>query len=417
MKGNWKKMSLLFCTLALVLALVGTSCAPERVKPQEEKLIKVGSMSCLTGAKAGLYAQIEYGRINYFKWLDEQGGIETREGKIKIKHTWQDIAGLIPRGITAYRRFEREGRMLVFTTDTATIETLIPSLVKDEMPLVSTTTLTLLMLTEPMWVFNPMPTLPGVFATFLGWCQETWTEPRPMRVGYIFGELPLTWDGLRIREYVPKRGMEWVGHEVVPYFGLIDTSVEWLRLAGKKPDVIICSAWGAPATTLIMDQARLEIQKKGIKVYNAMWEEATFRPVGEAGEGIYIGAPFPLPSSEPDHPGFKNIFAAAEKYRGWGLEKLSGGYVWGWLSAQIATEGVRLAIEKVGLENVTGREIREGLVSIKDFDVGERLIPPVTMTDEVPFYMRLQRIYRREGGGFKAVSDWIEPPFYTHVPE
>ena len=76
-------------------------------------------------------------------------------------------------------------------------------------------------------------------------------------------------------------------------------------------------------------------------------------------------------------------------------------------SCSITLEGIRLAIEKVGAENVSGRAVRDALVTIRDFDTG--LIPPITLTDEDPIYSAGYRIYQIQGGKILPYSDWFAP--------
>jgi len=91
---------------------------------------------------------------------------------------------------------------------------------------------------------------------------------------------------------------------------------------------------------------------------------------------------YPSPTVETELPEMKVLLEAAKKYRGYEPEKMTTWYVVGWTNAMVAVEAIRLAIEKVGIENLSGQSVRDALASIKDFDTG--LLPPGSMSDDKP---------------------------------
>ena len=75
----------------------------------------------------------------------------------------------------------------------------------------------------------------------------------------------------------------------------------------------------------------------------------------------------------------------------------------------VLAEALRIALEKVGYENLTTEAITEGLHSISNFDTGG-LCPLVTTTPESLWYNSYIRVVVMEKGEFKPVSDWLECP-------
>ena len=104
----------------------------------------------------------------------------------------------------------------------------------------------------------------------------------------------------------------------------------------------------------------------------------------------------------------KTIFEVAKIYRGENPEWVSHAYVNGWYVASVVTEGIRLAIEKVGLENLTGAAAREGLCSIEDFDIGMGTI--LSMNNNKPYFASSEQISQVRQGKVKPVSDWLSAP-------
>jgi len=270
-------------------------------------------------------------------------------------------------------------------------------------------------MTEPMvtrpvrWLFGGSPGWSAEFATFLNWAKENWTEKRPLRVGFLIWDHASgygVWEGSL---YCPEAGVELVGREVTPMLGVIDTSVEWLRLVAKKPDWIYAYSAGATAVVYVKDAARLEIQKKGIKLAFAQaLEESVVRIVGEDAEGWHVVRIFPT-LAESELPGMKILLDVAKRHRGKGPDKLGGLYSIHWPEVLVLTEAMRRALEKVGLENLTSGAVRDALVTIKDFDTG--ILPPLTVLESPPVYNNWQRIYRIEKGKFIPLADWRQPPW------
>ena len=115
----------------------------------------------------------------------------------------------------------------------------------------------------------------------------------------------------------------------------------------------------------------------------------------------------PIPTArETKAHGMEVVWKAAGKYRGWEPEGIPGTYIQSWIQAQVTLEGMKLAIEKVGLENLSGRVVRDALASIKDFDNG--IVPPITMSDERPYYCDRFRIYQVQQGSIVPHTDWFK---------
>jgi len=80
-----------------------------------------------------------------------------------------------------------------------------------------------------------------------------------------------------------------------------------------------------------------------------------------------------------------------------------------WINSQVAAEAIRLAVERVGFENLTGRSVRDALASMNDFDTG--LIPPITMSEDKPYYAKV-RVYQVQKGKMVPLSDWLEWAYF-----
>jgi len=238
--------------------------------------------------------------------------------------------------------------------------------------------------------------------------KDNWEGERDPRIGLIIWDSSSSWS---LAENGPKTaaeiGVEWLGYEVLPRVGVIDVTTELMRLMEKDPDWIFVSAAGATLIIIIKDSARLSLQEEGITLASSMGtlDEAIVAIVGEDAEGWFTAKNTPI-ASEADIPGMSAILAQAERYRGWAVDEVPTSYVSSCMESMITVEGIRLALEEVGYENLNGRAVRDGLVSIKGFDIG--ILPPITISDDRPYISNWTFVYEIQGGRLLSASDALE---------
>jgi len=407
-----KGFGLVTVSVALIAALLVGSVVPAKAEPQ--KVVKVGLCAVFAGPLATVGKPCTEGMIDYTRYINEQGGING----IKIETPWYDARGLVPQTIAAHRRLVDQGIVLEHVLESTAAEVLLPSLQRDGIPVTAVVGYTSAMTSKPQWIVASFDAFPCALVMTAKWIKENlWVEARPMRIGVMFFDAAVGWSMLDAAKYVDKLGAEWVGHEIIPLMGCIDTSTEWIRLARKKPDWVFLTAVGAPAVVAVKDAARLGIQQQGVKLCGCpnCVEECVLAVAGRSADGWYATKVTPSYFETESSPFLKTIAEKAKEYRGMKPEDLKGYYIGGWAHAMIGVEGIRLAIEKVGYENLTGRAVRDGLFSIKDFDTG--LIPPTTITENSPFITRRVQICEIREGEFHPIT-WMEPvPSFYISPE
>ena len=162
------------------------------------------------------------------------------------------------------------------------------------------------------------------------------------------------------------------------------------------------------------DSARLEIQEQGIKICDlpSAVDERFLKIVGKDANGWYTQEILPLPQMEMElmevlTPGMKAFLEAAKSYRGWQSTDVCCMYANGWIASMVIIEGLRLAIEKVGFENLTGPALREGIISITNLDTGLGC-PPLAVSNDRPWWCTSSRLTQIQNGKHHPVSEWIE---------
>ena len=398
-------------SVVLIAALLLGSVVP--AKAAEEKVVKIGIHTALTGPLATTVVPAHYGIADYIKYVNEQGGIHGA----KLQLEWENTGANITRCIIGHKRFSQAGVVFEMHSHPGGAELLAPRYQKEEIPGLFLATMTREMITYPeRWVFAFLPGSGPEMVTFMKWVKDNWIEARPPRIALIGFDVSIAWEASEFgAEWAPKFGIEWTGCEIVPLVGCIDTSTEWLRLANKKPGWVFAYASMQVLVVIMKDAKRLEIQERGIKLcsHAAGIDEILVRAVGvDASEGWFASRPHPSPV-ETDVPGVSLARDIIKKYRG--LEEASSHYMGACAICSTIFEAIRLAIEKVGYQNLNGRAVRDAMVTIKDFIPFGQISPPVTITEERPYVVRDNKYYQIRDGKIWPYTDWI--PYAYHYAE
>ena len=397
----WKKVGLALVAVGLCLTLIlGAAISVCEARPARE--IVVGVRGSWTGALVDAVGPYASGTLDYFRYLNEtQGGING----VPIKAMWYDNHSETTKDIFAHKRFVAAGAVLEYSYVAPGTWATLPLQERDEIPLFGNN-IAEGMNTTPQWVWASVPPWNCMHASFISWAKENWAEERPPRFGYVaYNDPAAIFEGREgISEFCNKIGVEWVGHEVVPIL-TIDTSTELLRLAAKKPDWVYVHSYASPLVVIIKDAARLGLREEGIRFCSTAQaiDEIVVNTTGAAAaEGWYTLRVLPSPWEEGFLGGIKAPEMAVEreyikKYRGLEPEEQSEWFPCGWGVAKIGAEGIRRALENVGIENLTGRAVRDAIFSTKDFDTG-MLSHLVTLTDDKPYFVDDMLLYQVRQG-------------------
>ena len=178
-------------SIMLALVLVAGGCAPAGAAPTE-KVVKIGNMAGLTGALATTLGPAAYGEFDYTRWVNEHGGING----VKIEHLWENTGGLVPKCITAFKRFKEAGVVAVFEISSTPMEAMLSIYQREKIPCLSINAHTPRTLSKPPWIIAGLNSWACAPVTFMMWVKENWTEARPPKFGVILYDHASGWDAL-----------------------------------------------------------------------------------------------------------------------------------------------------------------------------------------------------------------------------
>ena len=412
-KGKFGLVVLL--TLMLVIGSILGACAPGATpppaeKPPAEKVVVIGNLTTLTGP-APIIRHPAAANSAYFKWLDEEGGIEYKDPKtgkmerVGVNYQWVDCAYSPPKAVTTFKRFVDAGAIVVLACSSGFNASLKPSYEKAKVPCVSYG-----VAAEgafpPGWIFFTKPTYADSFASFLDYIKETWDKPVPPKLGF------LTWDnpygrGAQTDEtysYAKELGIELLPPE---YFEPMptDTTAQLLRLKDEGADYIYSNTIPAPISVVLKDAKRLGLDK--IQFCGCMDTASAdlMKLAGDAAEG-YLNSWTYAFAEETHLPGVAHYMEVMTKYAPKDIELTVA--LEGWSEALVATEAIRMALEENGYP-ISGADVKVALERMTNFDVGG-VCQPISYSPNERRGLRHQRITTVKGGKLIPLTDWCELP-------
>ncbi len=395
----WRKWPGVIVAAGLVVALLLTACAPGPTV--EGKRVEVAAIWGMTGPAAASL-QIQTAAIeDYFRYFNEQEAIPG----VSIELSWGDDMLQMPLLYSHYERFVERGMPLIFMEEATGLVGLEDRFEKDEVVIVMPGSGYQEANYPPGWRYGTTPTLAEQAAAVLEYFIGNWQEERSPRLALIGIESPWGYEPRYAIGYAQSLGFEVLPPETVPFVTL-DATVQLLRLKDSGADLIYIQGLPMASGPALKDAERLgllgQIQFAG---HQSSMGERVIQMTGAASEGYLMPRPFPW-FDETEIPGIELMLDTQMKYHG--KVAREGECFFAWASARVVCEAIKRTIENVGYENLDGAAIKEGMDSIKDFDVYG--LATVTYTPDDHRGVTKVAIYQVKEGKIVRVTDWREAP-------
>ena len=413
-----------FGLLLVGALLAGTVWSPDTAAADEVKPLVIGHLGDWTGPAGMTCGPIGDAFILYFhEYINkERGGISYTDpktgqaGQVKVKVEYADCRYELPLFKSAYRDFVDQGVVMIHTTSSPAIEALKKDYKRDKIPCVISTGNTV-GLWPPGWIYGHRGTFADDVGVYVKWIKANWKEKRAPRMAMMYHDGPfgrsMLWGG---PEYAKANGFEIVADEPIPAMP-VDMSGQLLRIKQAKADFIIVNILGSQAAVLLKDMKRIGLD---IPLFILTCTDAVELSdlAGEAAEGAYYTSYTDQVSWDDNLPPVKWTNEHFRKYMkgkaGYDVEKrpyATGLWFAGWFIADIAKEALRLALEKVPPDKLTGADVRDyGFNRMKDYDVHG-------LCKGITYYPgqdhrggHWKNIHRVKYGKDSIISDWIEEP-------
>jgi len=377
--------------LTALLAAAGIASAP--VAQAQEEVVIGGSIP-MTGVFAFAGIGINAGMQDYFKIVNDAGGIKGR----KIKYVFEDTAYKPDVSVAAFKKLTGGNKINLYYGDsTAFSRTINPELDR----------LGTIMMAGASFAteINDPKKFPAQFMAGPDYSEQIGIllrhiakEKPKAKVAIVYSDSEFGRDPVNeFREMSKKLGLT-VAAEIQTAPGSVDVSTEVIKLRRADPDYTIFHGYVlAPIPEFIT-----QMKKAGSKSHfmGTFWtmDSSTVMKMGEAGDGFMGVMPYRY---------YYDTSAKApmlDKIRQMRPEYQSTAYLQGFLTAMLFTESAKRTLEAG--KPLDAKNLKAALNSIKNFDTGGLIGVPITIKgNSVP----VGRIYRADMKAQKMVpaSDWI----------
>jgi branched-chain amino acid transport system substrate-binding protein len=377
--------------LTALLAAAGIASAP--VAQAQEEVVIGGSIP-MTGVFAFAGIGINAGMQDYFKIVNDAGGIKGR----KIKYVFEDTAYKPDVSVAAFKKLTGGNKINLYYGDsTAFSRTINPELDR----------LGTIMMAGASFAteINDPKKFPAQFMAGPDYSEQIGIllrhiakEKPKAKVAIVYSDSEFGRDPVNeFREMSKKLGLT-VAAEIQTAPGSVDVSTEVIKLRRADPDYTIFHGYVlAPIPEFVT-----QMKKAGSKSHfmGTFWtmDSSTVMKMGEAGDGFMGVMPYRY---------YYDTSAKApmlDKIRQMRPEYQSTAYLQGFLTAMLFTESAKRTLEAG--KPLDAKNLKAALNSIKNFDTGGLIGVPITIKgNSVP----VGRIYRADMKAQKMVpaSDWI----------
>lgn len=409
-----KKVYLLIGAILICAALVlpAVSCAPAAAPPPKEKVVTYLSLGDYTGPIAGLNVPADMGCEDMFKEINAAGGIDG----IKVNFIGVDTRYDVARGVSAYKRYRTEPKLLVVNAiSTAFGKAIMPLTMADKVVQLAPGD------GEAQakigWVFPWGVCYQNAFGATIDFILNDWKAKGKAGVptiGYMswdnaYGREPLRGG----KEYAEKVGVKLLPPEFFPT-GAPDHTVWLKRLAEGGAQYIIIGGVDPTPSNILRDAHKLGLTKTIQFVDSTFWgptEALGVKLHPEATEGCWVNSYYLRGDEVWTHPLATKM---VPKYRGKSVDEFRkttpANYVTGMIWALVYQEGTKRALKAVGYDKLDGAAMKAAYESLTGLDLGQGLVGPNTYSPTNRQGSDVTRFYQIRNGKEVPISGWVKVP-------
>jgi branched-chain amino acid transport system substrate-binding protein len=352
MKRLMKLVLTLVSSSAFALLSIPASAANDPGVSAKEILIC--AYQPMTG-KESTYFRMGKGADAWFKYVNEQGGINGR----KIVYKMVDDKYEPARTMTVVKRFIERDKCFAIVSPLGSAPTaaVIDYITSKDVPLVGAGTGAEKNLTYPSkWVFPLYPSYFTEGQQLVRFAKEVFGAKT---VALLYQNDPSGKTHIKgIESVLDKYGVKLVAKEGYEQKE-IDVSAQVIAMKNANPDAVICSCAPEPAAKFYTERKKLGWKVPVVNVFFGKSPKVPELAGKDAVEGVYFSTIFrDYNSPAPQIQQAKQLLA---KY--YPQEQPDAIHLWGFAGAQVFTEALR----RMGPDNITRARLVEALESIQDW--------------------------------------------------
>ncbi len=391
-----------------------TPAGPPDLKGKTITLYHFGDLS---GAYASITAPLVHGAEDAIAAVNAAGGIYGAQLAVKFA----DTAGSIDEAVAAYDRFKSGDKniLLMITYGSGEAEALASRFAQDKIPNIAAGLSSRAFYVNSGYTFGLGPIYPDQLGLVMKYLKENWAKHKPAAAGdtiklaYVswptaFGQGALTEES---RAYLKDLGIEIVAEEKYDVSPTADTTTAILNAQAAGANVIWTNTLAFGPAALLNDLNSLGLRDQFVVAAdNWAMDLSLYAFLAQPAYGAGLITAFPyLWYTDAANPGIQQVeklYAANSRTKG----EHNVGYMLLIAGVDLAVDAIKLAIDTVGYDNLTGAAVHDALVALGphepldgvfrvDFSNGSRS----------PHMAQVRQI---QGGPdkFVVLQDWTQTP-------
>jgi len=406
---NWKKLLKIAGAISLALVITAIPLLSGACAGGDTNKVKVGFSICYTGVAAEKGRPMGDGKLDCMKYINEElGGVAGHQ----IEVIWRDNQYDAAKAATIINELMNKG-CLIFTTNSSAMMTASAEIAnRAEFPgfaVFSAPALT----NPPRHIYAQMPDYGDDWAAFAKYYLDNiWQGAgKPKMAMHLLNNS--TGYGARdaALALADEMGIEIVATE--EHTATTISEIESLtRIKALNPDILYISSTPKPTSIVVKNAAELGMYP-GITIgcgHASFTKELVELAGADITEGVY--GVFPTVSWGDDVPAMAKMTEYCQKYHPDDYGNMD--YITCWAESLIVAETLRLAIENVGVDNLTPQAVEEhGLKKLNNFDAGG-LHGPVSYTPGDNRLSKSVRVFQVQSGKITPLSDWVKAPLIPY---
>ncbi len=380
---------------SLLLAAGASLVAPLAAHAQatSEEIVIGGSIP-MTGVFSFAGIGINAGISDYVKIVNDAGGVKGR----KIKYVPEDTGYKVDVSVATFKKITSQNKVNLYYGDsTGFSKTINPELERNGNIMMAGASFAT-ELNDPVKYPNQFLVGPDYTEMFGILLNHIAKEKPGAKVAFVYSDSEFGRDPIDSSEALAKKLGLNVVIKIMTQAGSVDVSGEVIKLRRAAPDYTIFHGYIlAPIPEFITQGKQQGMTTKWMGTFWTM-DSSTVMKMGEAGDGFMGVMPYRY---------YYDTSAKApmlDKIRQMRPEYQSTAYIQGFLAAMLFVESAKRTLD--AKKELTGKNLKAALNSIKDFDTGGLIGVPITIRgNSIP----VGRVYKADMKTQKmvAASDWI----------
>ena len=345
----------------VIISVIILNAAPtsgKEIRGVSDDIIKVGVILDLTGPTATIQVEPTTAIRYYFRYLNEQGGVNGR----KVKLIVEDDRFSIPAAIAAFKKLVYRDKVfaIIGTGNTGASVALLSQFKKEKILAINPSCSEIFVNPPKRYVFVFSATYQDGIRLIFSHIINDLKDPTP-KIAFVYSDNEMGKTGrAEARRLAKVNGFELAREEVLSP-GALDASSQVLNLKRSKANYVVMHSYISNTVALLRDSKKYGYNPIFFGTQGTCMSDIV-KMAGEAAKNFI--SMHSVASWYDDNPGIAKLREVTLKYKpGTEGKHRHRYYTVGWLMCIILHEGMKRAGR-----NLDGENIIEALESIKDLD-------------------------------------------------